>query len=280
MSDASPTGRDAAPDTQPDRRGSAIVATIVDLLFPLWQWLVLVPVMVVATVVAAPIAIVASLFGAQRFANLHVAARWARLIAYLTPMRIEIEGREHLEEHDRVVVVANHQSQYDIPLIYGFIGLDLRWVMKAELRKIPLVAQGCRAIGHIFIDRGNPDQAREAINEAVARLPDGTGVLFFPEGTRSRSGELLKFRKGAFRVAADRGIPVLPVTVTGTRDLLRPGSLRIRPGRARMIIHPPVEPPDERSVEVRTRWLSRRARACIQHGLEHGSPAPRSDDAD
>ena len=211
-------------------------------MYPLWQWLVLLPAMVLFTIIAAPVAIVVCLFGGQRFANLRIAALWARMIAWLTPIQLQIEGMENVEPGRSYVVVANHQSQYDIPVIYGFCGLDLRWVMKAEIGRIPFVAQGCRAIGHIFIDRSDPEQARNAINTAVAGLAPETGILFFPEGTRSRSGRLIRFRKGAFRVAADSGMAVLPMTVTGTRDILPCDSFRIRPGAARLVIHPPIEP--------------------------------------
>jgi len=236
-------------------------------IYPLWQWLVLIPAAAIFTVVGALVAIAMCAFGLQRQANLGVAARWARFIAYLTPMRVEIEGAEHIDPHRSYVVVANHQSQYDIPLIYGFCGLDLRWVMKAEIGKLPFIAQGCRAIGHIFINRGNPEQARAAINAAVGRLPSGTGVLFFPEGTRSRSGELSKFRKGAFRVAVDRKLPVLPMTVVGTREMLPAGSLRIRPGCARLVIHPPIQPGEGRIDEAVTE-LCTRTRSAIAAPLE------------
>ncbi|MGB0513415.1 MAG: lysophospholipid acyltransferase family protein, partial [Wenzhouxiangellaceae bacterium] len=211
-------------DTMAAQRVETRPAAWWEPLYRVWQWLVLVPVMIVVTLVAAPLAVILSLAGYPSQANLQVAARWARIIAWLTPMKIEIEGMQHVDPGQSYVVVANHLSQYDIPLIYGFCGLDLRWVIKAEVGRIPFVAQGCRAIGHIFIDRGNPEKARKAINDAVARLPAGTGVLFFAEGTRSRSGELMPFRKGAFRVAVDRGLPVLPMTVIGTRDLMPPGS--------------------------------------------------------
>lgn len=244
-------------------------------LYPLWQWLVLVPVMVVATIVAAPLVMVFCLAGFQRAANVQIAARWARLIAWLTPMRVQVEGREHIRPGQQYVVVSNHQSQYDIPLIYGFSGLDLRWVMKAEIGRIPFVAHGCRAIGHIFIDRSNPEQSRAAINRAVAALPDRTSILFFAEGTRSRSGELLKFRKGAFRVAVDRQLPVLPVTVIGTREVLPSDSLRIRPGAVRLVFHAPIDPPEgppDRAVQT----LCRQTRASIESTLE---PAPGRPDA-
>jgi len=242
-----------------------------DRLYPLWLWLVLLPMVVLYTMIAAPLAMLVCLFGRQRFANTQIAARWARLIAQMTPVDLEIEGAEHIEPGRSYVVVANHQSQYDIPVIYGYSGLDLRWVMKAEVGRIPFVAQGCRAIGHIFIDRSDPEQARSAINAAVRRLGDGTGILFFPEGTRSRTGQLLPFRKGAFRVAVDRGWAVLPMTVTGTRNILPPGSLRIRPGRARLVIHPPIEPKDRASAASTDDVvgdLMTRSRAIIADGLE------------
>ncbi|MGK7297022.1 MAG: lysophospholipid acyltransferase family protein [Candidatus Wenzhouxiangella sp. M2_3B_020] len=240
-------------------------------LYPLWQWLVMVPVVAAFTVVGAVFAIVMCAFGKKRAANLCIAVRWARLIARLTPMRVEIEGSEHVDSDQSYVVVANHVSQYDIPLIYGYSGLDLRWVMKAEIGKLPFIAQGCRALGHIFIDRANPDQARAAINSSVADLPQGTGVLFFPEGTRSRDGRLRKFRKGAFRVAVDRRLPILPMTVVGTRELLPPGSLNVRPGTARLIIHPPIQP-GSGPVDEAVADLCRRTRTAIAQPLPDADP--------
>jgi 1-acyl-sn-glycerol-3-phosphate acyltransferase len=113
--------------------------------------------------------------------------------------------------------------------------------MKMELRKIPAIGIGCEKAGHIFIERRNPKQAAEAIRLALARLGEGVGLLFFPEGTRSPDGRLLPFKKGAFRTAIDQQIPLLPVTVVGTRDILPARSLRLFPGTARMVIHPAVE---------------------------------------
>lgn len=251
-------------DSHPDPRRTGFS------LYPLWQWLVVVPVIVVTTMIGGILAALVATLISPRLANLYIAVPWCRLVAGITPMRVDVEGREHLPEQRACVVVANHQSQYDIPLIYGFCGLDLRWVMKAELGRVPFVAQGCRAIGHIFIDRSDPDQSRDAINRAVGALPDGTGVLFFAEGTRSRDGRLLPFKKGAFRVAVDKGLPVVPMTVTGTRDVLPSGSLKIRPGRARLIIHPAVETAGLTDADVR--GLCNRVRDIIAAPLPQGAP--------
>jgi len=238
-------------------------------LYPVWQWLVFIPIAVVATLVGAVLSILIALLISPRFANLYVAVPWCHIIAFFAPVRVDVEGMEHVDRDQSYVVVANHQSQFDIPVIYGFCGLDLRWVMKAELGKVPFVAQGCRAIGHIFVNRSDPDQARTAINQAIGRLKSGTGILFFAEGTRSRSGKLLAFKKGAFRVAIDQQLPILPMTVVGTRDVLPADSLRIRPGRVRLIIHPPISTEGLKLADLRR--LSDQVRLQVASGLDRDS---------
>jgi 1-acyl-sn-glycerol-3-phosphate acyltransferase len=236
--------------------------------YPLWQWLIYVPLVFLATLIGAVIAIPLAILVSPRLANLYVAVPWGHVLTFLVPVRVQVEGLEHVDPNQSYVVVANHQSQFDIPVIYGYCGLDLRWVMKSELRKVPFIAQGCRAIGHIFVNRSDPDQAHAAINRAVARLQRGTGILFFAEGTRSRSGQLLNFKKGAFRVAIDQQLPVLPMTVSGTRDIMAADSIRIRPGTVRLRIHPPVE---TRGMDVEDlRGLRDQVRLIIASGLESG----------
>lgn len=238
-------------------------------LYPLYQWLLYIPLVALVTLAGAILAVPLALLVSPRLANLYVAVPWGRVLAWLVPVRVRMEGLGHIESNQSYVVVANHQSQFDIPVIYGWIGLDLRWVAKAELSRIPFVAAGCRAIGHVFIDRTDPDQARTAINRAVGRLKPGTGLMFFAEGTRSRSGELLPFKKGAFRVAIDQHLPVLPVTVVDTRDILPSKSLRIRPGRVRVVVHPPID-----TAGMKTEHggeLRRRCHAAIASALPQGS---------
>ena len=218
-------------------------------LYPIWKWFGFLPLAAFATVVAGILAIPVALFS-PRAANLYIAVPWARVLTILTPARVVVEGAENIRPGQSYVVVANHQSQFDIPLIYGYCGLDLRWVMKSQLKYIPFVAAGCRAIGHIFIDRSSPEKARDAINQALGRLQPGTGILFFAEGTRSRNGSLLPFKKGAFRVAVDRQLPVLPMTVTGTREVLPAGAFKLRPGTVRLQIHPPISADDGSSNAV------------------------------
>jgi 1-acyl-sn-glycerol-3-phosphate acyltransferase len=139
------------------------------------------------------------------------------------------------------VVVCNHQSQYDIFVVYGWLKLDLKWDLKAELRNVPGIGIGCEKAGHIFVDRGNPEQTQKAVNDALKRVGDGVGILFFAEGTRSQDGQLKPFKKGAFRVATSQKLPILPITIVGTHDIQKPKSMMIFPGKARMVIHPAIE---------------------------------------
>lgn len=238
-------------------------------LYPLYQWLVYVPLVVLTTLIGALLAVPLALLVSPRLANLWVAVPWGRVLTWLVPVGVEVEGLEEMDPKQSYVVVANHQSQFDIPVIYGWIGLDLRWVAKAELSRIPFVAAGCRAIGHVFINRSDPEQARAAINRAVGRLKPGTGLMFFAEGTRSRTGELLPFKKGAFRVAIDQQLPVLPVTVVDTREILPAKSLRIRPGQVRIVVHPPLQTAGlspEHAGELR-----RRCHATVASALPQGT---------
>lgn len=235
-------------------------------LYPLYQWLVYIPLAVSATVVGACIAVPLGFLASPKLANVHVAIWWAKLLTWLAGVKVEVYGGHHVDAGQSYVVVANHQSAFDIPVIYGYSGLDLRWVMKAEIKWIPFVAAGCRAIGHIFVERGNTDQATQAINRAVTRLEPGTGLLFFPEGTRSLDGALLPFKKGAFRLAVDQGLAILPVTVVGTRDVLEPKSWIIRPRRVKLIFHPPISTKSRTVSEVNA--LADESREAILQSLQ------------
>jgi 1-acyl-sn-glycerol-3-phosphate acyltransferase len=209
-------------------------------LYQPYKWLVVLPVLVLSTVVLGIIAILASFVVKPSRVSALTGAPWARLNARVTPMLIEVSGRSHLNPAQSYVLVSNHQSLYDILLLYGWLGIDFRWVMKKELRKIPVLGVACERMGHIFIDRSNRKAALATIENARKRITNGTSVLFFPEGTRTKDGRLGRFKTGAFRMAIDLKLPVLPMTILGTREILPAGSRELRPGRARLIIHPPV----------------------------------------
>lgn len=205
--------------------------------YQLWKYLVVGPVMVVATLVASTLVVVLSPFVGASILSHNIAGAWARTIAWVTPMFVEVIGRENIDPKQSYVVVSNHQSVYDILALYGWLGIDIRWVMKIEIRSILGIGAACAALGHIYIDRSDHQAAIASINAAKEKITNGTSVIFFPEGTRSDDGRLRRFKKGAFRFAIDTGLPVLPVTVDGTCEVLPARRYDLRPGRARLVIH-------------------------------------------
>jgi len=209
-------------------------------LYQPYKYLVVLPVLVVATTVFATVAATLTFFAKPRTASRFSGVPWARVMAWVTPIRVTVEGREHIDPKQSYVLVSNHQSQYDIFALYGWLGVDFKWVMKKELRNVPGIGVACHRLGHVFIDRSDHAGALATLADAKKKIVDGTSVVFFPEGTRSRSGRLKSFKKGAFRMAIDLGLPILPLTITGTRDVLPAGTIDLLPGSARLIIHPPV----------------------------------------
>lgn len=237
-------------------------------LYQPYKYLVVVPVLAVDTVIFASIGAIFPFFTRSRTASRFSGVPWARVMAWVTPMRVQVEGREHIDPRQSYVLVSNHQSQYDIFALYGWLGVDFKWVMKKELRNVLGIGVACDRLGHIYIDRSNHAAAVATLDDAKKKIVDGTSVIFFPEGTRSRSGKLKVFKKGAFRMAIDLGLPILPLTIVGTRDVLPAGTSDLMPGSARLVIHSPV------SVEGCTaedcNRLSDEVRAIIASSLPDG----------
>ena len=234
-------------------------------LYQPYKYLVFAPVVGLVTASLSVLALLLSLVTTPRNASRLCAVPWARILATMTPMRVTVEGRENIDPRQSYVVVSNHQSQFDILVLYGWLGIDFKWVMKQELRGVPGIGVACERLGHIYIDRSNHAAALAALDAAKKKIVNGTSVMFFPEGTRSRSGRLRAFKKGAFRMALDLGLPVLPLTVTGTRDVLPAGTSDLMPGSARLIIHPPV--PVDGVADSDSRNLSDRVRVVIASAL-------------
>lgn len=212
------------------------------LIYPyqLWVWLVFAPYLALSTLAFAVFAMMMIPLTGPKLAGIICGRTWARLICYMTPIFITCRGKENIDQKQSYVIVANHQSQYDIVVLYSRLGVDFRWVMKKELRKVPALGLASEKLGHIFIDRSNSKKAVESLEQAKKTVTGGTSVIFFPEGTRSKTGKLGIFKKGAFKMACDLGLPVLPVTVDGTREIVRTKSLLVFPGRVTVTVHPPV----------------------------------------
>jgi len=235
-------------------------------LYQLYAWLIFIPLGLLLTFLTGCFTALVSIIWSPSVANRRIAANWGKLLCWLTPVWVTVEGAENADPDRTYVVVSNHQSQYDIFLVYGWLKLDLKWVLKAELRKVPGVGIGCEKAGHIFVERGNPEQTRKSVSDALERLGDGVGVLFFAEGTRSSDGKLRPFKKGAFRVATSQQLPILPISLIGTRNIQKPKSMMIFPGKVRMVIHPAIEVDGgDKAVDIRE--LMDQTRATIASAM-------------
>ena len=207
-----------------------------------YRWLIFAPLLGIVTAICGFLAVSISMIGYPELASWFAGTIWGRVIAVLTPMFVTVKGRDKIQPGQSYIVVANHPSAYDIFIIYGWLGIDFKWVIKKEARKFPILGISCEKMRHIFVDRSNTEAAVRSLEEAKDRIKDGVSVMFFPEGTRSpENGGLHNFKKGAFRMAVQLGLPILPVTIIGTNNVLPPKSVKLMPGKAKLIFHDPID---------------------------------------
>ena len=170
-------------------------------------------------------------------------ASWSHKVVENARIKLDVRGREHLEPGATYLVMSNHQSLYDIPVLFHVIGPNIRMVTKKELFRVPIFGGALAAAGFISIDRSDRERAIASLDRARELLASGTHVWISPEGTRSQTGGLLPFKKGAFYLAFEALLPILPVTLRGTRDVLAARGVLSNTGAdVRVTIHDHVDP--------------------------------------
>ena len=188
----------------------------------LYQYLVAWPLLAVLTAFTAIFTVCTVHWKNAEFVH-KVQQFWSRSFFWLMLLPDSIDGTEHIKPGQSYVFVANHQSMFDVWLVYGWLPVIFKWLMKAELRKVPFVGTGCKAAGHIFVDRRNAKAAMESLQEVEKQLVNGVCTVIFPEGTRSLNGEVGRFKRGAFQIAMDLGLPVIPLSLDGCFEVLPKG---------------------------------------------------------
>lgn len=213
-------------------------------LYKVYQLCIALPIGLVITFLTAIVTIVGCFVGNAHFWGYYPGKLWSRAIIRLLLLRVSIEGHEYIDRHQSYVFVANHQGPMDIFLIYGYLGRNFKWMMKKALRRIFLVGYACEKAHHIFVDKSGPKKIQETIDKARQTLQGGTSLVVFPEGSRTFTGHMGIFRKGAFQLADELQLPVVPVTIDGSFDVLprQAGFSFVRHHRLRLIIHPPIMP--------------------------------------
>jgi 1-acyl-sn-glycerol-3-phosphate acyltransferase len=228
-----------------------------------YTWGVFIPYLALSTVAMGAAATLVSALSPR--AAFHFGTVWSWLLCRVNPVRVRVHGRENAVPGQSYVVMSNHQSHFDILAFYGHWGRQFRWVMKEELRKAPGLGWYCAAGGHIFIDRSSREKAIESLKRAKPLLDGGVSVMFFPEGTRSKDGRIQDFKKGGFMMALDLGLPILPVSISGSRHVLPGRTLKLLPGTIDITIQEPIDV-SRYGLEERDRLMAD-VKAAICRGL-------------
>ena len=206
----------------------------------LWQYLIAWPLLVVLTVFTAVFTVCTVFWKNAEFVH-KVQQFWSRSFFWLMFLPVSVDGQEHIVPGQSYVFVANHQSMFDVWLVYGWLPVIFKWLMKAELRKVPFVGTGCKAAGHIFIDRRSTKAAMESLKEVEKQLVNGVCTVIFPEGTRSLNGEVGRVKRGAFQIAWDLGLPIIPLSLDGCYEVLPKGKPFVYRAPVHMHIGEPID---------------------------------------
>lgn len=207
-------------------------------LYQPYKWLIYIPLFGISILFFGLLTVIVALLLGPKIGN-YCGVLWARFNAFIAPMFVTVEGRKHVDKKQSYVIVSNHQSGVDIFILYGWLGIDFKWIMKKELRRVIGLGIACEKIGHIFIDRSSPKKAFKSLTDAERTLVNGTSVVVFPEGTRSGKNEMNQFKRGAFKIAFDLQLPILPVTIVNSYAIYQ-GKWGLLPGKAKLVFHEPI----------------------------------------
>jgi 1-acyl-sn-glycerol-3-phosphate acyltransferase len=188
-------------------------------------------------------------------------------------VRVTKEGGDDLTPSAPYIFACNHQSQFDIPVLHGFLGHDFRWLAKKELFQVPIWGAAMRAAGYIAIDSSQGREALRSLSAAAAEVAAGKSVVIFPEGTRSPDGRLGDFKAGGMQLAIKAGVPIVPVAIKGTHRVLPKGKLLVTPGEVTVRVGAPMEVKGCRPREKHDLALQVRARVADMLGEEGGRSA-------
>jgi 1-acyl-sn-glycerol-3-phosphate acyltransferase len=234
-----------------------------------------------ATFYWAPVILFQALLG-RKDGDWYVAATqsWTRTVLWASGCEVVIHGAEHVRPGIPQVIASNHVSWFDVFAIAGTLHVPFHFVAKKELLRIPLFGPAMQAAGHVIIDRSNRERAIESLREAGERIRHTpAAVVIFPEGTRSRTGRLMPFKKGAFLLAAESGVAIVPAAVTGSFGIMPPGSRRIRPNTIHVHYLEPIPAAEVAAAGTRgVEPLMERVHAAIGAALSEAEPlaAPAS----
>lgn len=237
-------------------------------LYRLYQLIVALPIFLVASIVTSLTTMIGCRLGNGHFWGYYPGKWWAQFIIRILMLPVKVEGRENLVKGQSYVFVANHQGAFDIFLIYGFLCRNFKWMMKRQLRQMPFVGKACEAAHHIFVDKRGASKIRATYDSARQTLQGGMSLVVFPEGARTFSGHMGVFKRGAFMLADDIELPVVPLTINGSFDIMP----RTRDMKwvvwhpLRLTIHKPIQPIGKGADNIK--YLEEESYKVVMSGLE------------
>lgn len=237
-------------------------------LYRTYQLLIALPLIAIYTLITSLMVIIGCTLGNGHFWGYYPGKWWAQFIIRILLLPVKVEGRENLVKGQSYVFVANHQGAFDIFLIYGFLSRNFKWMMKRQLRQMPFVGKACESAHHIFVDKRGASKIRETYDRARQTLQGGMSLVVFPEGARSFTGHMGVFKRGAFMLADDIELPVVPLTINGSFDIM-PRTRDMKWGvwhPLRLTIHKPILPVGKGTDNIK--YLEEESYKVVMGGLE------------
>ncbi len=207
----------------------------------LYQIFIFLPIFLIVTIITATVVVIGAAFGDGNFWGYYPGRIWARIVCVLSLCPVKVKGYENIDPNTSYMFVANHQGAYDIFLVYGYLNHNFKWMMKKGLRTVPILGKACESAGHIFVDDRGAKGVLSTIRQAKKVLCNGMSMVVFPEGSRTLDGEIHRFKKGAFQLARDVNLPVVPLTIEGPYKVMKRGTFWLHPHRLTLTIHKPIE---------------------------------------
>src|SRR5512136_2955696 len=196
---------------------------------------------VLDTLVLGSLVLIAYLFDRSGRVGHRIARRWAKVALLATGVKVKVEGLEQIQGKGPYIFMSNHQGGYDIFALHGHLPFDFKWLAKKELFSIPFFGWTLTAAGYISIDRKGSRDTVRAMNEAAQKIQDGMSVVIFPEGSRSPDGSIQPFKKGGFTLAIKSKVPIVPIAIDGSRDIMPKDKFTATPGEIRILMDRPIE---------------------------------------
>lgn len=237
-------------------------------LYRTYQLLIALPLIAIYTLITSLMVTIGCTLGNGHFWGYYPGKWWAQFIIRILLLPVKVEGLENLVKGQSYVFVANHQGAFDIFLIYGFLSRNFKWMMKRQLRQMPFVGKACESAHHIFVDKRGASKIRETYDRARQTLQGGMSLVVFPEGARSFTGHMGVFKRGAFMLADDIELPVVPLTINGSFDIMP----RTRDMKwvvwhpLRLTIHKPIQPVGKGTDNIK--YLEQESYKVVMSGLE------------